>query len=96
MNEFFQMVKKVDPKADVKAMQSLIDSALAKAPYLNEEDLQQLVLMMGVSQGSFDPQTYMKLMVGRDTESNLPRFFQEAQASGGNKQFSELAKMVKG
>lgn len=96
MDEFLSMIQQIDPEADLAEIKNFIDTVSAKYPYLGEEDLQQLVLMMGVSQGSLKPEDYTKIIMGRDTESKLPQFFQEIgyNAKGGN--FGDLVQKVKG
>jgi len=101
MNDFIKLLGQKYPSIlDAEAnIMSFVNSIQKKHPYLNEEDLQQLVLMMGVDQGEIDEGDYQQMIQGRETTGGIEQLVQEtggSEVNGVSSQFSGLKQLVKG
>lgn len=95
MEQFIQLLSQKYPSIlEAKGnILSFVDSLQKKFPFLNEEDLQQLVLMQGVDQGEIPQADYEQMVSGRETPENISRITGQSP-SGSKSDFSKIRQLL--
>ncbi len=102
MEELVKLLKQLDPSLtpeDVAGIKRFAMELPKEFPFLNEEDIQQIMLMQGVTQGLLSQPEYDQIVSNRETPSNIPQLMAQAGGDAGGSasaQFSAINKLVGG
>jgi len=94
MEDFIQLLSQKYPsimEAKSNVLQ-FIGALQKKFPFLNEEDLQQLVLMQGVDQGEIPEADYKQMIAGREMPENISKI--TGAPSGAPADFSAIKQLL--